>query len=104
MRVHDAALALVSSTADLSLTHCTYTLQFCRAALNKTLTPFVYSIADYSFILSWGEDLHSCYIQHVTDPHTEPRPIGTALADDTVKDMALTLALLAKTLEINHGL
>jgi hypothetical protein len=57
--VRDAGLALAPPTSDLSITHCTYTLQFCWSALNKKLTPVVYFKADSSFSIIWGEDLHS---------------------------------------------
>jgi hypothetical protein len=70
--------------------------------LNKHLARVVYSIADSSFIIAWGDELHSHHIIQVADQHTSPSPRGTALADETVNDMALTLAILTKTLDINH--
>jgi hypothetical protein len=60
MGVRDAALTLSppTPTPDLSLTHYTYTLQFCLAAFNKKLASVVYSIANYSFIIALSKDLH----------------------------------------------
>jgi hypothetical protein len=98
--VRDASMALTPPTANMSLTHYTYTLQFCWAALNTHLAHVIYSIADYSFIIAWGEELHSHHIIQVSDPHTAPIPSRTAFADETVKDMGLTLA--TNNLEINH--
>jgi hypothetical protein len=62
MGLRDAAMALTSPTADMSLINCTYTLQFCWAALNKHIARVIYSIADSSFIIAWGEELHSRHI------------------------------------------